>query len=57
MGGVRSVKSVAADAEVEDQTTKEWAAGEATRKAATTTKKAVSTAKKKVAGKVSKSLT
>ena len=51
------MKSVAADAEVEDQTTKEWAAGEATRKAATTTKKAVSTAKKKVAGKVSKSLT
>ena len=51
------MKSVAADAEVEDQTTKEWAAGKATRKAATTTKKAVSTAKKKVAGKVSKSLT
>ena len=56
MGGIRSVKSVAADAEVEDQTTKEWAAGEATRKAATTTKKAVSTTKKKVARKVSGSL-
>jgi len=56
MGGVRSVKSVAADAEVEDQTTKEWAAGEATRKAAITTKKAASTAKKKVARKVSGSL-
>ena len=36
MGGIRSVKSLAADAEIEDQTTKEWAAGEEVRKAAAT---------------------
>lgn len=34
MGGIRSVKKLAADAAIEDQTTKEWAAAEAARKAA-----------------------
>lgn len=51
MGGIRSVKSLAADAEVEDQTTKEWAAGEDARKAAASAKKAKSSAKKKSAAK------
>ena len=41
MGGVRAVKSLAPDAVVEDQTTKEWAAAEASRKAAGPAKKAV----------------
>lgn len=54
MGGVRSVKKIAADAEVEDRTTKEWAAGDAARKAAAATKKAASSAKKKVAKAVAK---
>ena len=54
MGGVRSVKKIAADAEVEDQTSKEWAAGDAARKAADATKKAASAAKKKVAKAVPK---
>ena len=39
MGGIRAVKSLAADAAVEDQTTKEWAAAEAARKAAGPLKK------------------
>ncbi len=47
MGGIRSVKNLAADAEIEDQTTKEWAAGEADRKAAAAAKKAKSAGKKK----------
>ena len=34
MGGIRSVKSLVADATIEDQTTKEWAAAESARKAA-----------------------
>ncbi len=51
MGGVRSVKSLAADAAIEDQTTKEWAAGEPARRAAATAKKATAAAKKKVARK------
>jgi hypothetical protein len=46
IGGVRSVKKIAAEAEVEDQTTKEWAAVEATRKAAAATQKAASSAKR-----------
>lgn len=53
MGGIRSVKSLAADADIEDQTTKEWAAGEDTRKAAATAKKAKASAKKRVAKKAS----
>ena len=51
MGGIRSVKNLAADAEIEDQTTKEWAAGEADRKAAAAAKKAKAASKKKAAAK------
>ena len=51
MGGIRSVKSLAADAEIEDQTTKEWAAGEGARKAAASAKKDKSAGKKKAAAK------
>lgn len=51
MGGIRSVKSLAADAEIEDQTTKEWAAGEETRKAEAAAKKARASARKKAAAK------
>ena len=51
MGGIRSVKSLAADAEIEDQTTKEWAAGESERKASATAKKSKSAGKKKAAAK------
>ena len=39
MGGIRAVKSLAVDAAIEDQTTKEWAAAEAARKAAAPMKK------------------
>ena len=46
MNGVRSVQKLAADAVIEDQTTKEWAAGEADRKAATAANKARKTVKK-----------
>lgn len=53
MNGIKSVKSLAADAVIEDQTTKEWAAGEADRKAAAATKKAKAAGKKKVAAKKS----
>jgi len=49
MGGLRAVRSLAADAAVEDQTTKEWAAAEAARKAAGPVKKAA----KKVGRKTS----
>jgi uncharacterized protein YegP (UPF0339 family) len=51
MNGIRSVKSLAADAVIEDQTTKEWAAGEDARKAAAAAKKAKSAGKKKAAAK------
>ncbi len=51
MGGIRSVRNLAADAELEDQTTKEWAAGEDTRKAAALAKKAKASARKKSAAK------
>lgn len=47
MNGIRSVQSLAGVAELEDQTTKEWAAGEETRKAAAAAKKARTAAKKK----------
>ena len=53
MNGIRSVKKLAADAEVEDQTTKEWAAGEDVRKAASTAKKSKAAGKKKAATKKS----
>jgi uncharacterized protein len=51
MGGIRAVRSLAAEAAVEDQTTKEWAAAEAARKAAGPVKKRA----KKVAKKMSDS--
>ena len=51
MNGIRSVKKLAGDAEIEDQTTKEWAAGEETRKAAAAAKKAKAAARKKAAAK------
>ncbi|HEX2048152.1 MAG TPA: YegP family protein [Acidimicrobiales bacterium] len=51
MGGIRSVKKLAADAEIEDQTTKEWAAGEADRKTAAAAKKSKTAGKKKAAAK------
>ena len=51
MGGIRSVRNLAADAEVEDQTTKEWAAGEEARKAAAAAKKAKKASAKKGAAK------
>ncbi|MDP8938482.1 MAG: YegP family protein [Actinomycetota bacterium] len=56
MNGVRSVQKLAADAVVEDQTTKEWAAAESDRKAAAAAKKARKTVKggaKKAAKKTS----
>jgi uncharacterized protein YegP (UPF0339 family) len=49
MNGIRAVRNLAAEAEVEDQTTKEWAAGESTRKAAAAAKKAKKSAAKKKA--------
>lgn len=55
MNGIKSVRNLAASAEVEDQTTKEWAAGEAARKAAAAAKKAkkaASKARKAVAKRV-----
>ena len=47
MGGIRSVKSLAADAVIEDQTTKEWAAAESARKALAPAKKTARTAAKR----------
>ena len=49
MNGIKAVRNLAGDAEVEDQTTKAWAAGEADRKTAATAKKAA--AKKRAAKK------
>ena len=40
LSGVKSVRSLAGDASLEDQTTREWAAGADTRKAAAATKAA-----------------
>lgn len=53
MGGIRSVQKLVADASVEDQTTKEWAASEAARKAATKAKKSSATAPGKATKKSS----
>ncbi|MDP9073078.1 MAG: DUF1508 domain-containing protein [Actinomycetota bacterium] len=39
LGGIRSVKKMAAEAPIEDQTTKAWADGEPARKAAASLKK------------------
>lgn len=47
MGGIRAVKALAADAAIEDQTTKEWAAGEETRKTAAAAKKARAAARRR----------
>jgi len=52
MGGIRSVKKLAAEAAIEDQTTKEWAAAEAARKAAAPVKKAVKKVGRKAAAAV-----
>ena len=49
--GMRAVQKLAADAVVEDQTTKAWAAAEAERKAAAAVAKANKAAKKKAAAK------
>ena len=49
MGGVRSVKKIAADADVEDQTTKDGSGTGVARKAAAAAKKSAGTAKSKVA--------
>ncbi len=54
MGGVRAVKKLAAEAAIEDQTTKEWAAAEAARKAAAPVKKAVRKVGRKAAAAVSR---
>ena len=50
MNGIKSVKNLAADAAIEDQTTKEWAAGEADRKKAAAAKKAKKKSPAKKAG-------
>ena len=51
MNGIRSVQKLAADAAIEDQTTKEWAAGEEARKATAAAKKAKKAASKRSAAK------
>ena len=51
LGGIRSVRKLAADAEIEDQTTKDWAAGEDARKSAAAAKKAKAAGKKRAAAK------
>ncbi|MDP8961593.1 MAG: YegP family protein [Actinomycetota bacterium] len=51
MGGVRSVQKLAADATIEDQTTKEWSDAEAARKATASAKKVAAAAKPKAARK------
>jgi uncharacterized protein YegP (UPF0339 family) len=56
LGGVRAVKSLAADAAIEDQTTKEWAASESERKAAAPAKRAAKTTARKVVKKLSSTL-
>ncbi len=55
MGGVRSVKKLAGDAPIEDQTTKEWADGEAAGKPSSGGGKKTPVAKKSVAKRVSAS--
>ena len=47
MGGIRSVQKLAGEATVEDQTTKQWSADEAARKAAAAAKKAAAAARAK----------
>ena len=55
MGGIRAVRSLAADAAIEDQTTKEWAAAEAARKAAGPATKTAKKAAKKTSAAAKKS--
>lgn len=54
MGGIRSVKSLAADAVIEDQTTKEWAVAESARKALAPAKKTARKAAKRATSAVKK---
>lgn len=54
MGGIRAVRGLASDATIEDQTTKEWAAAEAARKAAGPAKKTAKKAAKKRAATAKK---
>ncbi len=51
--GIKAVQKLAGDAVIEDQTTREWAAGEEARKAAAKAKKAAKKAVKKAAPKKS----
>lgn len=51
MNGIKSVRNLAGEATLEDQTTKEWAAGEQARKAAAAAKKAKKSGAKKSAAK------
>lgn len=51
MNGIKSVQKLAADAAIEDQTTKEWAAGEEARKATAAAKKARKSASQRSAAK------
>ena len=51
MNGIKSVRNLVGQAEIQDQTTKEWAAGEEARKAAAAAKKSKSAGKKKAAAK------
>ena len=53
MNGIKAVRSLAADAVLEDQTSKEWAAAADARKAAATAKTARKRAAKKAAKKAS----
>lgn len=46
MNGIKAVRNLAPDADVEDQTTRAWAAGEEERKAAAAAKKARKSSKK-----------
>jgi uncharacterized protein YegP (UPF0339 family) len=55
MNGIKSVQKLAPDATVEDQTTKEWAAGEDARKASAAAKKSKKSGAKKAAAKKSSS--
>ncbi|MDP9401778.1 MAG: YegP family protein [Actinomycetota bacterium] len=55
MGGIRSVQKLAGEAAVEDQTTKEWSAREAARKAAAKANKTSAATKAKLSKKSSAS--
>lgn len=49
MNGIKSVQKVASSADIEDQTTKAWAAGEADRKKSASAKKSKASGRKKAA--------